>query len=95
MAAAMSKVSAKLRRAEGMYLHWCPACEELHPLPDRWKFDGDLNSPTFQPSFKHTGGPKDARTICHYILGAGILHFCGDCTHAMAGKAVPLPDLPD
>ena len=88
------KVSAKLRRAEGMYIHWCPACEEMHVLPDSWKFDGNLDVPTFSPSFKHTSGPKDARTICHYTLMGGVLNFCGDCTHAMRGP-VPLPDLPD
>jgi hypothetical protein len=31
---------------------------------------------------------------CHYILTAGQLNFCGDCTHALAGQTVPLPDLP-
>jgi hypothetical protein len=32
---------------------------------------------------------------CHYILTAGQLNFCSDSTHALAGKTVPLPDLPD
>lgn len=39
-----------------MYFHWCPACLELHPLPDvGWTFDGNLEQPTFTPSFKHSG----------------------------------------
>lgn len=33
--------------------------------------------------------------ICHYILTAGVLNFCGDCTHAMAGQSVPLPPVPE
>jgi len=93
-------------------MHWCPGCEEIHILPDRWSFDGNLESPTFQPSFKHddvqrvfadgkwTGEWKrDAngntiRYVCHYVLTAGVLNFCGDCTHALVGKSVPLPKLP-
>lgn len=51
----MSQVSAVLRRGEGRYFHWCPACEEMHPLPDSWTFNGTLERPTFSPSFKHSG----------------------------------------
>lgn len=108
----MNQVSAKLRRATGGYLHWCPACEEVHRLPDNWNFDGNLESPTFDPSFKHSGMKLvkvDAKwtgeweldaagypipMVCHYILTAGVLNFCSDCTHWYAGKSVPLPDLP-
>ncbi len=32
---------------------------------------------------------------CHYILTVGVLNFCGDCTHVLAGQSVPLPDLPE
>jgi Family of unknown function (DUF6527) len=32
---------------------------------------------------------------CHYILASGIIHYCGDCTHALAGKQLPLPLLPE
>lgn len=51
----MGQVSAKLRRGAAGYFHWCPGCEELHQLPDRWRFDGNLEGPTFHPSFKHSG----------------------------------------
>lgn len=51
----MSQVSKVLRRGIGRYFHFCPACEEMHQLPDSWKFDGNLESPTFSPSFKHSG----------------------------------------
>ena len=50
----MSQVSNKLRRDESGYDHWCPGCEEMHHLPDSWKFDGNLQRPNFQPSFKHS-----------------------------------------
>ncbi len=108
----MGKVSSTLRRAKGGYLHWCPGCEETHILPDSWKCDGNLEKPTFTPSFKHsmirrvfiegrwngewvrdTNGHVVPAT-CHYVLTAGVLNFCADSTHALAGKAVPLPPLP-
>ncbi len=52
----MSQVSAKLRRSVEGYAWYCPACDEVHPLPDRgWTFNGNVDQPTFSPSFKHTG----------------------------------------
>jgi hypothetical protein len=38
------------------------------------------------------GEPVDF--YCHYFLHAGQLQFCGDSTHALAGRTVPLPPLP-
>mgnify|MGYP001581069974 CR=1 FL=1 len=106
-------VSSYLRKTDCGYTHWCPACLEMHPLPDTWIFNGNVNRPTFTPSFKHSGieTEKDSNGvwtgewkrdtvgnpipfICHYILTDGILNFCGDCTHLMAGKAIPIPELP-
>lgn len=109
----MGQVSSKLRRGETQYFHWCPACEEMHQLPDSWSFDGNLEFPTFTPSFKHSGvktinvngewtgewerdeNGKPVPFICHYVLTNGILNFCADCTHSMAGTSTPLPELPD
>jgi Family of unknown function (DUF6527) len=51
----VNQVSRVLRRTEGGFAHWCPGCEEVHLLPKSWKFDGNLERPTFSPSFKHTG----------------------------------------
>ena len=85
----------------------------MHPLPDGWNFDGNLESPSFRPSFKHSGlkvvivdGKRTGEwvhdaagntvpSICHYFVTAGQLQFCGDSTHALAGKTVPMPDLPE
>jgi len=109
----MNQASSTLRRYPSGFSHWCPACEGMHILPDSWSFDGNLEKPTFSPSFKHSGlqavfvngnwtgeWKRDASGntipfVCHYILTAGQLQFCGDCTHAMAGKTVPLPPLPE
>lgn len=82
-------------------------------LPDSWAFDGNLESPTFNPSFKHSGIQRvfvdgrwtgewvrdaEGHTVpytCHYILTNGILNYCGDSTHSLAGQSVKLPDLPE
>jgi hypothetical protein len=109
----MGQVSAKLRRVERGYSHWCPGCGEMHVIFDSWTFDGNLESPTFNPSVKITGKKvvvdqkgewtgewvRDASgnaidDCCHYHLTAGVLKFCGDSKHALAGHNVPLPDLP-
>lgn len=109
----MGQVSDKLRRAVNGYIHWCPACEETHVIPDSWSFDGNLDRPTFSPSVKITGKQvvnKNGRwtgewvrdsngntldLCCHYILTAGVLNYCGDCTHELRGQSIPLPALPE
>lgn len=108
----MNQVSSKLRRVNGGFAHWCPGCEEIHVLPDSWKFNGNLGSPSFVPSFKHSGVRRifvdgnwtgnwkrdgDGNTVplaCHYILTDGQLNFQKDCSHQLASKVVPLPNLP-
>lgn len=49
------QVSKFLRRAEGGYSHWCPGCGEVHLIPDRWSFNGNVDRPTFSPSVRITG----------------------------------------
>jgi hypothetical protein len=100
----MGQVTAKLRKTTHGFAWWCPACEEAHPLPygRDWTFDGNLEAPTFTPSFKHDWnwgpmvkpGKREGLNVCHYIITAGQVAYCGDCTHAMAGKTIPMPDLP-
>jgi len=76
----MGQVSSKLRRGVGQYFHWCPACEEMHPLPDSWHFDGNLGSPTFSPSFKHEG--------CQVILDA-TGEWTGEWRRDERGRVLP------
>lgn len=52
----MGQINIKLRRVQdGGIAHWCPGCGEIHILPSSWYFDGNLESPTFRPSFRHNG----------------------------------------
>lgn len=37
--------------------------------------------------------PQEKRThVCHAFVTDGMVQFLDDCTHALAGKTVPLPD---
>lgn len=82
----MGQVSSKMRRVTDGYIWWCPACQEIHWLPDKWKFNGDFEHPTFRPSFKHPD--------CHYVITSGIVKYEADCKHALAGKLALMPPLP-
>lgn len=90
----MGQISSKLRRATDAYYWFCPGCEDLHPLPDGWTFDGNTAAPTFTPSFRHTWAKAGAARCCHYIVTAGRVAYCADSTHSLAGKTIDMPDLP-
>lgn len=98
----MSAFGLFLRRTTDGYAHHCPACDEMHhiavdkPLPNgaQWSFNGDRIAPTFHPSVNiSTPEDKDegiAATRCHYFVLMGSIQYCSDCTHACAGKTVPM-----
>jgi hypothetical protein len=101
----VSQISARPRKIEGGYAHWCPGCQELHAIAvetpqrngARWTFDGNAETPTFSPSVNISWGWPDqpqGQGRCHYFVTKGKLLFCSDSTHALAGQTVPLPDLP-
>lgn len=86
------------------YMMWCPGCKWHHGIwvekPNercnaRWTFNGDLERPTFNPSvliFHEENGQRV--TDCHFYVTSGMVQFLGDCRHSLAGKTVPLPELP-
>jgi len=67
-----------------------------------WSFNGDGDRPTLSPSVLVTTGravdpnfvPEDGDPpeVCHSFVTDGRIHFLSDCTHALAGQAVDLPD---
>jgi Family of unknown function (DUF6527) len=109
----MSKLNAKFRLEDRIrYYHYCPACRCVHCIwvsdaPGHWKFNGNLDSPTFTNSVKVTYNGKDADTVdedgtrnpsscCHYNITNGKIDFHNDCSHSMNNlKGVEIPDLPD
>jgi hypothetical protein len=92
----------------GGIAHWCPACKEMHafaidaPFKNgaRWSWNGNVDQPSCTPSMNISWGPYKDDEIdiplgrCHYFLTNGMIKFCSDSTHELAGKDVPLPDLP-
>lgn len=87
----------KTRMARGTdvrhLLFWCPGCDSPHaPVIEGaspWIWNGDRERPTLQPSILVTDG---AGSRCHTFVTDGQIQFLGDCTHALAGQTVPIPD---
>ena len=72
----------------------------------QWKWDGNAESPTVSPSilvrtpWSESIEPGDDPAqwqdeVCHSFVRAGQIQFLSDCTHALSGKTVPLPDWPE
>jgi hypothetical protein len=82
-------------------MHWCPGCQGPHgiriegPSPI-WSFDGNYEKPTFAPSILVYTLEEDGsrHTECHYFIRSGMIEFCGDSPHALAGKTVEIPEWP-
>jgi hypothetical protein len=101
----MAALSSKLRTtANGQLLFWCPGCDGAHqvgvgegPGP-RWGYNGNPEAPTFTPSVLVRYNGVDAGidgappAICHSFVTDGRIQFLSDCTHALAGQTVDLPD---
>lgn len=75
---------------------WCPACQGHHPFTIKhpvaskaWSFDGNMTKPTFSPSLR-VYGPKGNDTACHLFVRNGMIEYCGDCPHELAGKTIPM-----
>lgn len=69
----------------------------------RWGWNGSGDAPTFSPSINVTYDGPDAgqdqgdgrlapASVCHSFVADGRIQFLGDCTHALAGQTVALPD---
>lgn len=88
----------------------CLACGEGHSLRG-WKFNDDLERPTFSPSLLVTGvrpiTDEEADRVmagevidlpprvCHSFITDGKIQYLSDCTHELAGKTIQLPEFGD
>ncbi len=101
----MGALSAVLRQAEGGRLtFWCPGCDRAHVVQvgdgrgPRWCWTGGAERPTFRPSVLVRYDGADAGqdgappAVCHSFITDGQIQFLTDCTHALAGQTVPLPE---
>ena len=68
-----------------------------------WSFNGDFEKPVFGPSVLEWWGGEGTEVAlrrCHSFVGCngaqpGQITFLSDCTHALAGQTVDLPDTVD
>lgn len=95
------------------YLFWCPGCKMAHGVWTKprqtgavWRFNGDMEAPTFEPSLLIQGTvdltPEQHQQImagksvepkpfrCHLFVRQGFLQFLTDSTHPLAGMTVPM-----
>lgn len=91
---------ARVFKDNGQLLFWCPACGSYHVVNvegenrPMWKWNGDYDKPTFEPSVKVTMFRRDGKTVhslCHSFVTDGQIRYLNDCTHKEAGKTIPLP----
>lgn len=86
----------------------CPGCRGPQQLPvtgpKAWKWDGSMESPTFEPSILTTwdglsdpgdGKSQRVKKVCHSFVRNGKIEFLSDCTHRLAGQTVELPEVTD
>lgn len=83
--------------------HYALVAGATRPGP-RWTWNGSMDRPTFNPSIKVggvknpwgpdvNGQPFDSTPhICHFMVQDGIIHYCMDSTHKMAGLSVEIPE---
>lgn len=76
----------------------CPGCRGPQQLPvtgpQAWKWNGSMESPTFEPSILTTWeSPGKGKRICHSYVTDGKIKFLSDCTHGLAGQTVELPEV--
>lgn len=73
---------------------WCPGCENTHIVPvegpKSWTWNKSIAKPTLTPSIALTWG--DERR-CHLFIRDGLLMFCRDSTHELAGLTTPMTPL--
>ena len=82
---------------------WCPGCDDLHQIDERWSITGTDESPTiigsvlmsrqYHPETKAKHGLVD--DVCHSFVTDGQIQFLGDCTHKLVNQTVGLPELPE
>jgi hypothetical protein len=86
--------------ADGSVWFFCNGCCMPHSLTvgagpgPRWGYNGNAEAPTFTPfvlvSWKNKQG--DLAKVCHSFVTDGRIHYLDNCTHALAGQTIDLPN---
>lgn len=95
----MAKVHPYKDGAEdiAIYVFFCPGCKYDHPFRIKpqdgmpaWSFNNDVNKPTFSPSLLVFKDNPEKR--CHLIMTDGMIQYCSDSFHELAGKTIECPE---
>ncbi len=96
-----------MRKNDELLRFKCPGCKTSHAVQHgsdfgpSWGWNGSLEKPTLTPSVLVTYPGADAGrdgappAVCHSFVTDGRIQFLGDCTHALAGQTVELPEWPE
>jgi hypothetical protein len=97
---------------DNVYEIFCPGCNDIHTIHVNgirnatgatWRFNNDLDRPTFNPSIHLKSGkyadPKwqepegyNLSVQCHSFVENGMIRFLNDSTHALKGQTIELSD---
>lgn len=90
------------------YTFHCPGCDMMHMVPVKyapeyanrngkpkptWKFNGDMESPTFIPSYRIEWNGAEPPQRCHVIIRNGELIYLIDTTHRLSGARTRMIDV--
>ncbi len=83
------------KRVVEYYTFYCPGCKREHTYSvheQGWKFNGNMIRPSFTPSLLNREFDEEnkVKSICHLFVTDGNIIYCGDCTHELTGKTLPL-----
>lgn len=96
----MKIILIKIPNASAELRWFCPGCKMHHQIPceipGSWDWNSDLENPNVYPSiFVNRGQSCPSEPACHSLIFKGTIQFMTDCTHALAGKTVPMESLDD
>jgi len=81
----------KLTKCEDSLMFFCPGCGSYHSFRvPQWKWDGDMEKPTFSPSLLINKNIPAQR--CHLFIENGKLRFLEDCFHHLAGQTIDMEE---
>ena len=104
----MNRIIKIQDRVGEAYSFHCPGCEMLHMIPVRyvpqfaiankklkptWRFNGNLEKPSFLPNFKIEWRGATPPQCCHCIIRDGELIFLVDSTHKLSGSRVKMAEI--
>ena len=91
---------AESKNTKGLMFIMCPGCNDIHQIHTdqsssvKWSFNDSFDNPTFSPSVKVIMPTHNKPTkVCHFFVNNGVIDFCSDSTHHLAGKSVEIEEI--